>query len=195
MARNGSVIPWAASNRMPNSPTAEAALLAAARDLDARALGQIHDAFYPEIYRYALYRVGDTEAAADIAAEAFLRLLNSLHAGRAPRTSLRGWLFGVASHLVADHFRGQPATLPLPDDLPDGRSLVGIVDDRLQRGQVQVALRRLTDEQQQILALRFGDGFSVEESAATMGKSVTAVKALQFRALEALRRHLDVGHA
>jgi RNA polymerase sigma-70 factor (ECF subfamily) len=183
---------------MPISPTAEAALLAGARDLDSRALGQIHDEFYPEIYRYALYRVGDAEAAADIAAEVFLRLLDALHAGRPPRTTLRGWLFGVAAHQVADHWRARrgPVAGPvaLPDNWPDGRSLVGEVDERLLRDEVRLALRRLTEDQQQVLALRFGDGFSVEQSATLMGKSVTAVKALQFRALEALRRHLDVSH-
>ena len=174
--------------------SAEAALLAGASELDPRALGQIHDEFYPEIYRYVLYRVSDAEAAADIAAEVFLRLLNALHAGNPPHTTLRGWLFGVASHQVADYWRGQHGALPLPEDLPDGRSVAGEVEDRLRHGAVQAALRRLTEDQQQILALRFGDGFSVEESATVMGKSVTAVKALQFRALNALRRHLDIGH-
>jgi RNA polymerase sigma-70 factor (ECF subfamily) len=179
---------------MPPSPTAEAGLLARALDLDPRALGQIHDEFYPEIYRYALYRVGDSEVAADIAADVFLRLLDTLHAGRPPQTTLRGWLFGVAAHRVADHWRTPHVTVTLHDDVADTLSVAGEVEDRLRRGEVRVALRRLTEEQQQTLALRFGDGFSVEESAAVMGKSVTAVKALQFRALEALRRHLGVNH-
>jgi len=189
-----SAILGAVSNRMPTSLDAEAALLARASDLDPHALSQIHDELYPEIYRYALYRVGDAEVAADIAAEVFLRLLNTLHAGRPPRTTLRGWLFGVAAHLVADHWRARHVPLALPDDLPDGRSVAGEVEAKLQRGDVQAAMRRLTEDQQQILALRFGDGFSVEDSASVMGKSVTAVKALQFRALETLRRHLGVAH-
>jgi RNA polymerase sigma-70 factor (ECF subfamily) len=180
---------------MPPSNTAEAVLLALARELDSRALGQIHDQYYPEIYRYALYRVGEAEAAADIAAEVFLRLLNALHAGRPPQTTLRGWLYGVAAHQVADYWRGHRTPVELSDTLPDGRSVAGEVEDRLRRGDVRRALQRLTEEQQQVLALRFGDGFSVEESATVMGKSVTATKALQFRALEALRRHLDVDHA
>ena len=177
---------------MPPSPTAEAALLARAVDLDPRALGQIHDEFYPEIYRYALYRVGDSDVAADVTADVFLRLLNSLHTGRPPQTTLRGWLFGVAAHRVADHWRAPHGAVALTDDLADSHSVAGEVDERLKRGEVQAAMRRLTEEQQQILALRFGDGFSVEESASVMGKSVTAVKALQFRALEALRRYLGV---
>ncbi|MFN2152656.1 MAG: sigma factor-like helix-turn-helix DNA-binding protein, partial [Anaerolineales bacterium] len=38
--------------------------------------------------------------------------------------------------------------------------------------------------------LRFGDGYSLEETAAVMQKKVNAVKALQFRALAALQRHI-----
>jgi len=49
----------------------------------------------------------------------------------------------------------------------------------------------LTDEQQQVLALRFGDGRSIDDTATLMRKSVTAVKQLQFRAVAALRRHLE----
>src|SRR5712692_3222061 len=176
---------------MPTSPALEATLLARARSLDPRALGQIHDEYYPEIYRYALYRIGDPEAAADVAAEVFLRLLEALHAGRPPTSTLRGWLFGVATHQVADHWRRRPAPLGLPDNLPDGRSVAVEVDDRLLRGDVNAAVRRLTEEQQQVLAFRFAEGFSVEESATLMGKSVTAVKALQFRALQTLRRSLN----
>jgi RNA polymerase sigma-70 factor (ECF subfamily) len=179
----------AVPNRMSSSTEVEAALLARARDLDTRALAQIHDLYFPALYRYALYRTGDADTAADIAGEVFLRLLDALHGRRPPQTTLRGWLFGVAGHLVADHFRRAPVAT-LPEDLPDGLSVAGAVEDRLRRGAVQAGLRRLTEEQQQVLALRFGDGFSVEETAASLGKSITAVKALQFRAIEALRRLL-----
>lgn len=181
---------WAAvPQHMSASLDLEAALLGRACRLDGQALAQIHDQYYPALYRFALYRLGEPEAAADLAAEVFVRLLDALHAGRAPQTSLRGWLFGVAAHLVADHFRRRP-TVPLSEALSDGQSVAGEAEARLARGAVRAQLRRLTDEQQHVLALRFGDGFSLEDTAATLGKSVTAVKALQFRAVEALRRAL-----
>jgi RNA polymerase sigma-70 factor (ECF subfamily) len=169
----------------------EAALLARARELDSRALGQIHDRYYPEIYRFALYRTSAPETAADIASEVFLRLLDALHAGRAPQTTLRGWLFGVASHLVADHFRRTPReSAPLEESLMATASPAAEAEERVRKGQVQAAIRRLTPEQQEVLALRFADGFSVEQTAEATGKSVTAVKSLQFRALDTLRKWL-----
>ena len=169
----------------------EAALLARARTLDARALGQIHDEYYPALYRFALYRTGDPATAEDIAAEVFVRLLEALRSNRAPQTTLRGWLFGVAAHLVADHFRRRPAD-PLPDTLPAAHSPAAEAEDRLQRQAVHGALQRLSPEQQNVLALRFGQGASLEETAGALGKTVNAVKQLQWRAVEALRRALKV---
>lgn len=167
----------------------ETELLTQARKLDARALGQIHDQYYPELYRFALYRTDDAETAQDIVSEVFVRLLDALHTGRAPQTTLRGWLFGVASHLVADHFRRKPV-MPLADEFIAHESTSAEAEARLQKQAVRRAMQSLTLEQQDVLGLRFGDGFSVEQTAEALSKSVTAVKAQQFRAMEALRRAL-----
>lgn len=168
-------------------------LLASARKLDSRALAAIHDRFYPGLYRYLLYRTSDERLAEDLSSEVFMRLLDNLHIGKSP-DSLQAWLFGVAAHLVADHFRRQsrrPQT-HLPDDLPaDNGNPDAETDSRLSAAAVRAALQQLTDEQQQVLALRFEQGRSVIESAALMNKSVTAVKQLQFRAVAAIRRQLE----
>jgi RNA polymerase sigma-70 factor (ECF subfamily) len=169
----------------------EAQLLSQARALDARALGQIHDRYYPEIYRFAAYRTGDSTAAQDITGEVFVRFLDALHHGKAPQTTLRGWLFGVAGHLVADHFRRRP-TAPLADTVPGASAPATEAEENLRRTAVGAALRKLTPEQQDVLAQRFGNGASLEETAEALGKTVNAVKQLQLRAVEALRRLLAV---
>jgi RNA polymerase sigma-70 factor (ECF subfamily) len=168
------------------------ALLKRARD-DPQALGEIHDRYYSAVYRYALYRTGDTALAEDLAAEVFLRLLNALRAGQ-PVQSLRGWLYGVAAHLVDDHFRRRYRTpeVPLSEgaSLSNGMSPGDHVDHELERERLQAALSRLTEEQQHAIALRFGEGLSLRDTAAIMQKTEGAVKLLQFRALAALRRLL-----
>lgn len=178
---------------MPLAEPDEKTLLERARQLDERALSEIHSCYYGEIYRYALYRTGRSEVADDIASEVFLRLLNALHGGRAPQTTLRGWLFGVASNLVADHFRRAPReSAELDEALAASGTTSNEAESNLQAREVRTVLRRLTPEQQHALALRFGDGLSVEETAQVMGKSVGAVKVLQFRAVAALKRLLNV---
>ena len=66
---------------------------------------------------------------------------------------------------------------------------------REQNRTVKLAYTKLTPEQQEVLALRFGLGYSLEETAVHVKKKVNAVKALQFRALAALQRELgEVTH-
>ena len=173
------------------SDTSQTALLKRVRKRDLRALGEIHDRYYPALYRYALFRLGDDAAAQDVASEVFLRLLDALRAGRPPQTSLGGWLFGVAAHLVVDHFRRAPReSVPLSEAMLSHASPTAEAENNILHRQLRAAIRQLTVEQQAVLALRFGDGCSLEQTAEALSKSVNAVKALQFRATEALRRVL-----
>lgn len=168
-----------------------------ARQLDAGALAQIHDRYYPEVYRYVRYRLESEAVCEDITSEVFLRLLDALHRRRGPSYNLRGWLLGCASNLVNDHLRHhykRPVDA-LNDgherDLVDPSSPEASWEDRWQQQRVHQALRQLTSEQQHVLALRFGDERSLEETAQITGKTVTAIKALQFRALASLKRLLS----
>ena len=69
------------------------------------ALAQIFDTHHDSVYRYIRMRVSGDALAEDLSAEVFTRLLQALGKGKGPRDSLRGWLYGVASHCVADHHR------------------------------------------------------------------------------------------
>jgi RNA polymerase sigma-70 factor, ECF subfamily len=163
------------------------------QNLDQQAIGAIYDKYFSEIYRYVLYRIGDPTLAEDIASDAFVRLLESVQGSRPPQTNLKGWLIGTASHIVTDHLRKKyrRPEEEISESLPDrGLSLVSEVDQREQNRMVNDAYAQLTPEQQHVLALRFGQGYSLEETATFMNKNVNAVKALQFRALAALQREV-----
>lgn len=171
-------------------------LLSRARRLDNSALTEIHDRYYPEIYRYVRYRLGDDQVSEDICADVFLRLLDALHRKRGPDQNLRGWLYGTASNLVNDHLRALYAR-KLETLESDGSGIVDDIhpehsyeEDWMQQ-QVLKALLELTPEQQHVIALRFSDERSIDETAALLGKSVSAVKALQFRAINSLKRILE----
>jgi RNA polymerase sigma-70 factor (ECF subfamily) len=163
------------------------------QNLDQQSIGAIYDKYFSEIYRYVLYRIGDATLAEDIASDVFVRLLEAVQSGRSPQTNLKGWLIGTASHVVTDHLR-QKYRRPeeeISESMPDrGPSLTAEVDQREQNRVVNDAYAQLTPEQQHVLALRFGQGYSLEETAAFMNKNVNAVKALQFRALAALQREV-----
>jgi RNA polymerase sigma-70 factor (ECF subfamily) len=162
--------------------------------LHPQAVSEFHDRLFPELYRYIRFRTGDSALAEDLASETFVRLLEAIRAGRPPRTSVRGWLLSTASHLIADHFRHlyAHASEPLPEDVPvlDSDPVLSIDRDEEQR-KIRSAFLSLTPDQQHVLALRFQGGHSLAEVGQIMGKRANAIKALQFRALLALRRALD----
>jgi RNA polymerase sigma-70 factor (ECF subfamily) len=170
--------------------------LARARRLDSSTLADIHDRYYPEVYRYVRYRLSDEQITEDISSEVFLRLLDALHQGRGPTQSLRGWLFGTASNLVNDHLRKRysrpienidPSERhPANEDTPENS-----YQDAWEHGRVRKAMLELTSDQQHVLALRFANDYSLNETAQAIGKSISAVKALQFRAIASLRRLLQ----
>lgn len=169
----------------------ESAALSGLKELDSRAIGAIYDLYYPHVYRYVRYRLDDEALAEDIASEVFVRLLEAVHGKRGPRTNIKAWLLGTASHIITDHLRRsyRRPTEALDENMLDPLALrPEDFEHREQQQRVRGALKNLTDEQQHVLALRFGEGYSLEETASLMKKNVNAVKALQFRALAALQR-------
>lgn len=161
--------------------------------LDSQSISAIYDRYFPEIYRYVRYRISDDALAEDIASDVFVRLMEASQKKKGPQTNLRGWLIATASNAVNDHHRRhyRRPTEALSDSTPDATASVhSQVDVREQNRLVQNALAQLTDEQQHVLALRFGQGYSLEETAAILKKNANAVKALQFRALASLQRQI-----
>lgn len=163
------------------------------RKLDSQVIAAIYDRYFPEVYRYVFYKLGNESQAEDIASDVFLRLLESVRKRRSPQTNLKGWLFSTASNIIADHLRRiyRRPMEELSDSLPAlESSLTEEIDYREQADSVREAYSQLTLEQQNVLALRFGSGFSLEDTASVMHKNVNAIKALQFRALAALQRNI-----
>lgn len=178
------------------SDYSDSRLLAGLQSLDPQAIGAIYDQYFSEVYRYVRYRIDNEVEAEDLASDVFLRLLEAAKKKQGPGTSLKGWLITTASNAVNDHLRRRyrQSQMELSDSLADNSSSVTAeVDARQERQAVQTAYARLTDEQQHVLALRFGQGYSLEETAVHLKKNVNAVKALQFRALAALQRRIRGG--
>jgi RNA polymerase sigma-70 factor (ECF subfamily) len=165
--------------------------------LDSQTIGAIYDQYFSDVYRYVRYRINDDAIAEDIASDIFVRLLEASQKRQGPQSSLKGWLIATASHAVNDQLRRQyrRPVEALSDSLADrGASVHSEVDSREQNQMVQSAYARLTSEQQDVLALRFGQGYSLEETAAHLNKNINAVKALQFRALASLQRQIGEVH-
>jgi RNA polymerase sigma-70 factor (ECF subfamily) len=154
------------------------------------ALAELYDRFAPLVYAYIYRRVGERQLAEDLAADVFVRALAALQHGHFASVSIQAWLYRLAHNRVVDHYRRNrraplaplDEAVPAPDDVPEAAGR------RSDQAWVRAALPRLTDEQQQIIALRFGEGLSAADVASALGKTEEAIRALQHRALAALRR-------
>ena len=170
-------------------------LLALARDGDQNAIMEIYDRYFAPIYQFIRLRTDDSLLAEDIASEVFVKLVSALRGRNAPRHSLRGWLFQVArNELSRQYGRGKRyPTVTLDEWIPASAEnqpeLQFIQSLRIES--TRAALRTLTNVQQEVLILRFGQALSLEETADVMGKSVSAIKSLQLRAVNALRQVLS----
>jgi RNA polymerase sigma-70 factor (ECF subfamily) len=173
----------------------EAELIRRAKGLEEAALGELYRRHADDIFRYIYYRVGDENVAEDITSDVFVRMLQGL-----PNYTYRGapfsaWLYRIAHARVVDHFRRQKVRdhLPLDERLPSTEQRPeSAVELEEEHRTLLEAIGQLTEDQQQVLVLKFIEGFSNIEVATILGKTEGAVKSLQHRALASLQRILEV---
>lgn len=174
---------------------AEQTLLQRVRALEEPALTEIFNTYYPLLYRYIYHHVGHAETAEDLTAEVFRRLLEQLHAGRGPRKRLKPYLFRVAHNVVVDDSRRQVHRnhRALDEEMQAADAVP--VDEQARKAilaaEARKAIDDLTPKQRTVIVLKFLAGMDNSEIAQTLTLRVGAVKALQHRALAALRRTLS----
>jgi len=178
---------------VPPNYGSEEPLIIRAQQGDAEAVAQLYEAHAPAVYRYVYFRVRDRQAAEDLTADVFVRMVEAL-----PHFEYRGvpfaaWLFRVAHDRVVDHHRraDRRRAEPLPDTLMDGTAdTEGAALETQSNAVLMGRLSELTDEQQAVLQLRFIEGYSLDQTASVLNKTQGAVKGLQHRALRQLARWL-----
>ena len=172
----------------------EAILIQKAKEFDSEAWTQIYRHHYPKIYAYLCHRLGDIDLAEDIAAKVFLHAVEGIGAFTYRGFSLSSWLFRIAHNQMVDHLRrkAKVKTEPLTEELLAKSGLVQeAMEEVLVREDLNLALKNITEEQRQVVLLKFFSGLSNAEVARIIGKPEGAVKALQHRALASLRRILE----
>jgi RNA polymerase sigma-70 factor (ECF subfamily) len=170
----------------------EPALIERARAMEPAAWDELYSLHYPAIFRYCAYRIAEPEAAEDIAADVFVEAVRGIGRFRYRGRPFRAWLYRIAHNLTVDEHKrraragGARVEFEAVNEPcgPDFAS--GVLDRRA----LQVALATLTEDQQQVVILRFLEGLSLKEVADVMRRPVGAVKALQFRAVSRLRAEL-----
>jgi RNA polymerase sigma-70 factor (ECF subfamily) len=187
----------------PGDAAAEVwALVERAQAGESAAFGLIYDRYVDTVFRFVYFRVGNRQLAEDLTSDTFLRALKRIGSFTWQGRDLGAWLVTIARNLVADHFKsgryrlevttGDVLDADREDRGPEGSPESAVVD-HITNVALLTAVKQLNPEQQECIVLRFLQGFSVAETAQTMGKNEGAIKALQYRAVRALARLLPEG--
>ena len=159
---------------------------------DEKAAGLLFDHYYPRVFRYALARLSRRQDAEDVAAETFARVLNRLDNFRWKGAGFEAWLFRIAYNLIVDQYRGSgreqlvEADDEVEHDNPEKAALRSEISDELNQ-----MIATLSPDQREVLLLRFAAGLETDEICHVMGRNANAIRQLQFRALDTLRRQIQ----
>ena len=165
-------------------------LLIEAAQADPARFVEIYERYVDRIYAFVSRRTGNRAAAEDITSQVFEQALERIGRFEWRGVPVSAWLFRIAANALTDHWRAHARDAhEAPPDVPDSRELEDI-DRRIALFQ---HVERLPDLQQQVIQMRFGEGKSIREVAAALHRSEGAVKQLQLRALENLRKSMG-GH-
>ncbi len=175
--------------------TDDSGLIARAAKGDRAAFGALYERYVFRVFRHVYYLTSDTHTAEDLTAQTFLNALEAI-----PKYELRGvpflaWLLRIAYNLTVNHKKVRSnGTAPLPEAVEVQGTLYSpeaACEAKADGEQVWEGVRRLKGDQRQVIVMRFIDGLSYPDIAKVLGKSIGAVRVIQYRALCALRRLED----
>jgi RNA polymerase sigma-70 factor, ECF subfamily len=167
-------------------------LLRAARLGDGESIAELCEAHYPAVLKYMRYRV-DASSAEDLTNEVFLRVLGHVEEQKG---SFIAWLYRIAANVVIDHARtkGARKETAVEEKKMDAIGSVGVPSERSDRRMdIETAMTELTDDQRELVTLKFIQGLSNAEIGEVTGRSPEAIRGLQFRALRAMQETLSKG--
>lgn len=170
----------------------EEEVLEKAKQLEEIALSTLVRKCYPFVFRYLYYRSVTREDAEDLTSEVFIRVVNSI---KGQKGYFPAWLISIARNLLTDYYRKrgklkETSLEEIKEPFSNSDKNRKDTKDTLHLDDLRKMLDLLTDEQKEVITLKFIEDNSNEEIARIMNKSIGAIKALQFRALTALREIL-----
>jgi RNA polymerase sigma-70 factor (ECF subfamily) len=162
---------------------------------DREAFGKLYQLYLDKIYRFIYFRVDQQkELAEDIAADVFVKAWSKIETfKKQTKGSFQAWLYMIARNTVIDTYREAKKSVRLEEYIPDEKANhEEKILFALEIDEAKNAIKKLTQEQQDVLILKFVNDVSNKEIATILGKREDAIRALQYRALKELREILEV---
>jgi RNA polymerase sigma-70 factor (ECF subfamily) len=172
--------------------TEEEQYIALARQGDREAFGQLYERHSVRVFRHAYFLTGDPNLAEDLTAQTFLKALEAIGRFEDRGVPFVAWLLRITVNLAINHRKalknGHHAQLP--ETLEDDDQFGSPEQSATAKSEGERVWRRVQDlpmEQRQVIVMRFMDDLPYSAVAQVLGKSVGAVRVIQFRALANLR--------
>lgn len=165
----------------------------AAHDKDA--FGELYERYMTRIYNYIYYRTGNAHDAEDLTAKVFHRAIGRMKTYEEKGVPFQAWLYRIAHNLVANFHRdeGRRKIIPLDDYIAQSlrsEAPEKQLEDSEEQAALLRAIRRLPQERQDLLVMKFVDNLSNAEIGAILGRTEGAIKSLYHRTLLALREEM-----
>jgi RNA polymerase sigma-70 factor (ECF subfamily) len=152
--------------------------------------------FGDPLYGYIFSITGDHHLSEDILSETYLRMVEKIDTYTFYGAPFKAWLYRIAHNLAINALKRAQrmvGSVALDSAAPPVDDPAATIVAQLEAEEVRAALAELTEEQQQVVLLRFVAGQSTGEVAQALDKTENAVKQMQFRALRSLGRLLGRG--
>jgi RNA polymerase sigma factor (sigma-70 family) len=144
------------------------------------------------LYGFLAYRTGNPALAEDLLGDVFEKALRARRRFDPRRGTSKTWLYSIALNTLRDHFRRAAAAERATDRLAaPGAAVEDEHDAVARRDELARALATLSEEEREVVALRYGADLTVPEIARLMGEKLTTVEGRVYRALRKLREELD----
>jgi RNA polymerase sigma-70 factor, ECF subfamily len=165
------------------------------RASDPLAFDELYSRYSPRVFGYLFQKLnGNAEEAEDLTADVFTRVYEKIDGFQPQGAPLSAWVFRIAHNRLIDSVRRRPRQTQVTlDEAPELTSgpVFGGINQQVALDQIKAGLTRLTNEQRQVIVLRFLEGKSLAETADIVGRNDDAVKKLQARGLASLRRGIE----
>ncbi|MBZ0296128.1 MAG: sigma-70 family RNA polymerase sigma factor [Anaerolineae bacterium] len=194
-------IPWKQSKQPKQdlSTLADTELVQLAKE-EQEAFGVLYERYVGKIYNYVYYRTGNHHDAEDLTAMVFYRAMGHIENYTERGVPFQAWLYRIAHNLVANWHRdrGRRKIIALEDFIgpsPQSETPDTQAEDEEEREILMRVIRRLPEERQQLLILKFIEHLSNAEIGQIMDRTEGAIKSLYHRTLIALREELQLYEA
>jgi len=162
---------------------------------DQEAFGELYDRHAVRVYRHIYYMVGNATEAEDLTAQAFMKAWEAIERYQIRGAPFVSWLLRIAHNLGVSHLRSRKETSEIHEGIVDTKSRrdpESAYQQTAEEELVREAIMHLRDEQRQVIILRFIEDLDYREVADIIGKSVAAIRVIQHRALNSLRKQMKV---